>query len=134
MKNRRPFKNSNGFTLIEIIITLIVASILGTMLVSYSGTALQQSGKPAIDTMDSQAMGVCLDCIVQSYRTSFDMDELASDISNGEFSSVCPNNMIGSPQRFSYDSTTNSFVSDSSGSFLGVNITGKSGLTYSMIF
>ncbi|MBI9093047.1 MAG: type II secretion system protein [Desulfobacterium sp.] len=134
MRNKCAFKNSSGFTLLEIIITLIVASILGSMLVSYSGTALQQSGKPALDTMDSQSMGVCLDCIVQSYRTSFDVDDLASDIRSGAFSTPCPDNMIGTLQQLRYDSSTNSFVSDVGGSFLGVNITGKSGLTYSMIF
>jgi prepilin-type N-terminal cleavage/methylation domain-containing protein len=41
-------KRENGFTLIEVIVTLTVAAILGAFLVSFMGTALTKSGEPVI--------------------------------------------------------------------------------------
>ena len=41
-------QKKNGFTLIEIIVTLTVAAILGAFLVSFMGTALTKSGEPVI--------------------------------------------------------------------------------------
>ena len=46
MKNINYSKS--GFTLIEVIITLIIASILGTILYTYFGTSLTQSSTPII--------------------------------------------------------------------------------------
>jgi len=39
-------KTEKGFTLIEVIVTLVVAAILGAFLVSFMGTALTKSGEP----------------------------------------------------------------------------------------
>lgn len=44
---KKTIKN-DGFTLIEVIISLIVVSILGTMLVSFIGSTVMQSPKPVI--------------------------------------------------------------------------------------
>lgn len=41
-------KDHRGFTLIEIIISLIVASILGVMLVSFMGSTVVQSANPVL--------------------------------------------------------------------------------------
>jgi len=38
--------NDRGFTLLEIIITLVVAAILGTMLTQYMNTSLKRSAEP----------------------------------------------------------------------------------------
>lgn len=43
---RRARHDPRGFTLIEIIITLVVAAILGTMIITYFGTAFLESGTP----------------------------------------------------------------------------------------
>ncbi|MBI9078074.1 MAG: prepilin-type N-terminal cleavage/methylation domain-containing protein, partial [Desulfatibacillum sp.] len=40
--------NEQGFTLIEVIVTLTVAAILATILVAFTGTALQRAGEPAV--------------------------------------------------------------------------------------
>jgi len=45
---RGRMKNIRGFTLIEIIVSLIVASILGAMLVSFMGSSMMQSGNPVL--------------------------------------------------------------------------------------
>jgi prepilin-type N-terminal cleavage/methylation domain-containing protein len=45
---RGRMKNGEGFTLIEVIVSLIVASILGAMLVSFMGSSMMQSGNPVL--------------------------------------------------------------------------------------
>ena len=45
---RGRMKNGGGFTLIEVIVSLIVASILGAMLVSFMGSSMMQSGNPVL--------------------------------------------------------------------------------------
>ena len=37
-----------GFTLIEVIVTLVIAAILGTFLVAFMGTAVTRSGEPVV--------------------------------------------------------------------------------------
>ena len=46
MKNSRLKGRQSGFTMLEVIVTLVVASILGSMLVAYLGTSVEQSGTP----------------------------------------------------------------------------------------
>ena len=41
-------KDERGFTLIEVIVSLVVAAILGTMLVSFMGTSVMKSANPVI--------------------------------------------------------------------------------------
>lgn len=45
---RIRMKDRRGFTLIEIIVSLIVASILGVMLVSFMGSTVVQSANPVL--------------------------------------------------------------------------------------
>lgn len=45
---RGRMKNGKGFTLIEVIVSLIVASILGVMLVSFMGSNVVQSANPVL--------------------------------------------------------------------------------------
>ncbi|MCP4369324.1 MAG: prepilin-type N-terminal cleavage/methylation domain-containing protein, partial [Deltaproteobacteria bacterium] len=40
--------NNQGFTLLEVIITLIVGSILGAILVQFMGTSMKNSFEPVI--------------------------------------------------------------------------------------
>ena len=45
---RGKMKNARGFTLIEVIVSLIVASILGVMLVTFMGSSMMQSANPVL--------------------------------------------------------------------------------------
>ncbi|NOX25489.1 MAG: prepilin-type N-terminal cleavage/methylation domain-containing protein [Deltaproteobacteria bacterium] len=48
--------NKRGFTLIEIIIALVVFAILATMVVSYTGTLVTESGRPLITLKEDMAL------------------------------------------------------------------------------
>ncbi len=68
MKRDRIMKNgSRGFTLLEAIITLIVASILGTILVSYMGTAMTGSAQLPYRQVKVYEMNQVMDNITADY-------------------------------------------------------------------
>ena len=45
---RGKMKGGRGFTLLEVIVSLIVAAILGAMLVSFMGSSVMRSGNPVL--------------------------------------------------------------------------------------
>ena len=49
-------RNPNGFSLIEIIIALLVASLLGTVLIQYMSTSLTKSAEPVIMLQQGYAL------------------------------------------------------------------------------
>lgn len=56
-------KSEQGFTLLEIIVSLIVAAILGTMLVTITGSALQRSSQPIEAIQRTYAMELVMENI-----------------------------------------------------------------------
>ena len=68
MKRERNMKNrSRGFTLLEVIITLIVASILGTILISYMGTVMTGSAQLPYRQVQVYEMNQVMDNITADY-------------------------------------------------------------------
>jgi len=65
---RTRILNQNGFTLIEIIVSLIVVGIMGAMLVTFTGTALQRSSKGAFDMMEFYQRNQIIDNVTADYR------------------------------------------------------------------
>lgn len=61
------YMNQKGFTLIEIIISLIVVGIMGTMLVTFTGTALQRSSKGVFDMVEFYRRNQIIDNITADY-------------------------------------------------------------------
>ncbi len=56
-----------GFTLVEIIITLVLSAILGTILVQLGGTALSKSSSTVINAMDEVRAQRVMEGIVADY-------------------------------------------------------------------
>ncbi|WDP90810.1 MAG: prepilin-type N-terminal cleavage/methylation domain-containing protein [Desulfobacter sp.] len=135
-------KNQKGFSLIEVIITLIVVSILGAMLVSYTGTALEKSAQPVADAIDSQSVSSCMDSIVQYYRNelfeaegpTYDVNELDSRIASGGFAATCSANLNITRSWVRYDPGSGDLASGTSTDMLRVDVNGTSGVSYTMIF
>jgi len=133
--------DKRGFTLIEVIITIIVAAVLGVMLVSYTGTAVQRSAEPVTNAMDSQAASSCLDCIVQYYRGKFygdggplyNVSDILTQINSNAFANCCGTLTIDTGW-LRYNAGTQSLETGTSNDMLQVNVVGASGVTYSMLF
>ncbi len=61
-------KSRRGFTLIEVIVTLIVASIMGAMLVQFLGTGFLRSADPIIRTDDVGRLQNVMDSMTSDYK------------------------------------------------------------------
>ncbi|SDU10333.1 type II secretion system protein [Desulfobacula phenolica] len=63
-----------GFTLVEVIITLLMSAILGTILVQLGGTALTKSGSTVITVMDEVAGQKLMEEVVADYVREINTD------------------------------------------------------------
>lgn len=66
-RNQRPQRRQHGFTLIEIIVTLVIAGLLGALLVSMLGTTLLRSSDPATAARQSAQAESDLEAVVATY-------------------------------------------------------------------
>jgi len=65
-------QREKGFTLLEIIITLTIAAILATFLVSFMGTALTKSGEPVARTKQLYELQQVMENVKATYMTMAD--------------------------------------------------------------
>ena len=61
-------KNENGFTLLEVIITLIVASILGSIAYQFMGTSVVRSALPVNRVKDQFMLNGIMEKMTADYR------------------------------------------------------------------
>jgi prepilin-type N-terminal cleavage/methylation domain-containing protein len=61
-------KNSRGFTLIEVIISLIIAGILAAMLVTFMGTGVMKSVNPVILAQDGAYLNSIMENMGVDYK------------------------------------------------------------------
>ena len=78
----------SGFTLLEVIITMIVAAILGAILVQFMGTSMHQSFQPVYMVQEGYELGEIMEKVNAEYKrlllTSNDpLTELLDAIDNG---------------------------------------------------
>ena len=64
--SHRMLKNG-GFTLIEIIVTIVVAAVLAAIMVQFVSTAMTRSGDPAAAVRTEAATGTIMEGIVSEY-------------------------------------------------------------------
>lgn len=67
MSRLHGIKN-RGFTLVELIVTLVVAAVLGTMLIVFLGTNVMQSGNPIVMSKDYNELNQVMEKIVDEYK------------------------------------------------------------------
>ena len=63
-----PQKSQSGFTILEIVITLIVASILGVIFLEFMGTSVQKSYVPVENARKTLAINEILELMNADYR------------------------------------------------------------------
>jgi len=78
------WKTSQGFTLIEIIITLVIASILGVVIFQYLGSSLTRSSDPIFRLKKSLNLQQVAENITVDYRRNFstNLDGLKAKVEN----------------------------------------------------
>ena len=71
-----PFhhRSAEGFTLVEVIITLLVAVILGSIMVQYLGSAASRSSTPMKRLVEDAALRGAADQIIGAFRQSAPSD------------------------------------------------------------
>ena len=84
---KERFKNSRGFTLIEVIVSLIVAGILGAMLVTFMGTGVMQSANPVVIARN----GAYLNSIIENMTTDYKY-QMATALKDGSTPAAGLNN------------------------------------------
>lgn len=98
-----PMKKDSGFTLIEIIVTLIVASILGTIVATFMGSTMTGSVQPLLRVQHANTAGQVMENITA------DFNKLNSDdIGNGTtiaLSTLKTNILSGSTNSTYYGAT-----------------------------
>ena len=70
MKALKKIK-SNGFTLVEVIITIIIAAVVGTMLFSVLGSSMTKSSEPIFRLQTSLALQQVVENFVTAYEKDF---------------------------------------------------------------
>ncbi len=60
--------NRKGFTLIEVIVTLIVAAVMGALLVQFLGTSFLRSADPVIRVKEISSLRQVMDNMTSNYK------------------------------------------------------------------
>jgi len=79
MKTMAKLK-STGFTLVEVIVTLVVASIVGTMLFSILGTAMTKSSDPLFRMKKSFVLQQVMENFLTAYYEDFEYLQLLPEL------------------------------------------------------
>ncbi len=86
MKNDSAHQYSQkGFTLLEIIITLVLVSILGAMLVQVMGSGMIQSSVPVTMAQDTFSLNQVMEKITADYRDGVALTQIKSDVESGNY-------------------------------------------------
>ena len=65
---RLPFSGQLGFSLIEIIIALIIASFFGTVFIQYMGSSLAKSSEPIVEVQQALALNQVMENMTSDYK------------------------------------------------------------------
>ena len=84
-----------GFTLLEIIISFIIAALLGSMLVEYMGTSLTRGGESVVMVQDEFLLNGVVEKITADYENdylkgAYTFDTLKINIENGNVDTSTP--------------------------------------------
>jgi len=97
MKKKSSLLTENqGFTLLEVIITLIVGSILGAILVQFMGTSMKNSFEPVLMVQDGNGVFEIMEKLNSDYKmrlmtsTVNPLGDFRTDVINGMLPLVDP--------------------------------------------
>ena len=96
MKAKERAENrEKGLTLLEIIVTFIIAAFLGSMLVEYMGTSLTRGGEAVVMVQDEFLLNGVVEKITADYendylKDAYTFDTFKSNIENGNVDTNTP--------------------------------------------
>ncbi|WP_035239655.1 PulJ/GspJ family protein [Desulfobacter vibrioformis] len=127
-----------GFTLVEIIITLVLSAILGTILVQLGGTALTKSSSTVLNARDEVAGQAVMEEIVADYVKKINADPdtalalIENRINNGEYGTGT-HVAVEEPQYVDFDAAGNIITNPSESDYMKVTVN-SGGHTLTTIF
>ncbi len=105
-----------GVTLIEIIISLVVFAILATMVVSYMGTSVRDSGEPTIRLKHTMALQAVMENIRADMNDINDLAALKTAVGVGSKDNDFGVYTVVQNEYIKFDDTTFEELSDTAGS------------------
>jgi len=75
MKKNTFKMTCRGFSLLEIVVSLIVSAFLGTIFVTYLGTSLLKSAEPVVMIQEGYALGQVMESMTADYKKLLITDE-----------------------------------------------------------
>ncbi len=138
-------KDSSGFTLIEVVVSLVVAGILGAMLVAFMNSTVVKSANPVINAKDGAYLNTIMERMYSDYKYQMSYALLNSQtpetaMSNFEANVDTANKYSDSShpyavtkKRISFTGTPPQEVDDSDSKILKVTITYQ-GLSATQLF
>jgi prepilin-type N-terminal cleavage/methylation domain-containing protein len=90
-----PTGNENGFTILEVVVTLIVASILGAILMEFMGTNVQKSYEPVYMAQYTLGVNEIIEKMNSDYKRQLlisptPLQDFRNDVVNGNVTSNDP--------------------------------------------
>ncbi|MCW7754473.1 type II secretion system GspH family protein [Desulfobotulus sp. H1] len=130
-----PF-HKEGFTLIEVIVSLILVSIVGTMLVTFMGTAVTRSADPLLNVQHGHYLNQIMENITADYKilmteNTEPLTELQNRIDSNQYSVEEHPYAVIENKRIRFDK--NAETEDSGGKVLKVTLSYR-GLTLTALF
>ena len=75
IRSSSVFRNQAGFSLLEIIITLVVSALFGTLFIQYMGTSLTKSAEPLVNMKLSHETAEIMERMTADYKRLLITDE-----------------------------------------------------------
>jgi prepilin-type N-terminal cleavage/methylation domain-containing protein len=87
--------HKKGFTLLEVVITLVVAAILATILMQFMGTSLSRSAEPLVMVQEGLAISEVMEKMTADYKKllatdSTPLETFKSHVENGNTAGNTP--------------------------------------------
>jgi len=91
----KPNNKENGLTLLEIVISFILAAFIGSMLIEYLGSSLTRGSEAVVMVQDEFSLNGVVEKITADYvndylKGAFTFDTFKSNIENGNVVSSTP--------------------------------------------
>lgn len=99
---RKTIKEQKGFTLLEIVVSLIVASILGSMLLVYVGTAYKKSVEPVTTSKRILQLEGKMEEINAIYAGLLNKGDVLDSLNTEILKTTFPTGMTYTPKRFTF--------------------------------